>query len=319
MKNLQVVRGDVWRNRDVVAAAKGAGARMFCVAYVTQAQKSLFRSGDRLVCDASTKAVSCGETDPVFLLGLLKAGVEIFSCEALHAKCAVFDDFVLLGSANMSESSANRLVELSVLQKDSRLATAVHAFIDGVVRTANRLSEKDLKKLQTVWRTKQRPWQGTLGKRKANGTRRWQANHVVTVTLNTMPSRRLTQEEIETSERKAGEIVKEEGYSMRGRVLDWYHTSEAWGSNKPKAGDSIIEIEYESHKQNARAKVYGPGTVVMVDRKRKTHIVHYITPDRGIAYGKFRSKFKCGKSMNRYCISDDDFESMANFIRRGGK
>lgn len=319
MKKMQVVRGDVWKNRDVVSAAKSAGLRMFCVAYVTQAQKSLFRSGDRLVCDASTKAVSCGETDPVFLLGLLKAGVEIFSCEALHAKCAVFDDFVLLGSANMSESSSNRLVELSVLQKDSSLATAVHAFIDGVVRTAKRLSAKDLKKLQTVWCTKQGPWQGTLGKRKAKGTRKWQANHVVTVTLNTKPSRRLTEDEIAASERKAGEIVKEESCPMRGRVLDWYHTSEAWGSNKPKAGDSIIEIEYESHKQNARAKVYGPGTVVMVDKKRKTHIVHYITPDRGIAYGKFRSKFKCGKSMNRYCISDDDFESMAKFIRRGGK
>ncbi len=319
MKKMQVVRGDVWKNRDVVAAAQSAAARLFCVAYVAQAQKSLFRSGDRLVCDASQKAVSCGETDPLFLLGLLKSGVKIYSCEALHAKCAVFDDFVLLGSANMSESSANRLVELSVLQKDSCLATAVHAFIDGVVRTANLLSEKDLKKLQMVWRTKQRPWQGTLGKRKANGTRKWQANHVVTVTHITKPSRRLTQEEIAESERKAGEIVKEECYPMRGRELDWYYTSETWGSNKPKAGDSIIEIEYGSHKKNVRAKVYGPGTVVMVDRKRKTHIVHYIRPDRGIAFGKFRSKFKCGKSMNRYCISDDYFESMAKFIRRGGK
>jgi len=319
MKNLQVVRGDVWRNRDVVAAAKGAKSRMFCVAYVTQAQNSLFRSGDRLVCDASPKAVSCGETDPLFLLGLLKEGVKIYSCEALHAKCAVFDDFVFLGSANMSESSANRLVEISVLQKDSRLATAVHAFIVGVIRTANRLSEQDLMKLQKLWRTKQRPWQSSLGKRKTSGTRKWQANHVVTVTLNTKPSRRVTQEEIAESEQKAGKIVKEEGYTMRGRVLDWYHTSETWGRNKPKAGDSIIEIVYGSHKKNARAKVFGPGTVVMVDRKRKTHIVHYITPDRGIVYGKFRSKFKCGKSMNRYCISDADFELMANFIRRGGK
>ena len=319
MNGVRVIRGDVWNNPDVVSAANGADMRVYCVAYVTQASEAMFKSGDILVCDASRGAVSCGETDPLFLLRLLKDGVKIYSCEALHAKCAVFDDFVLLGSANMSESSANRLVEISVLQKDVRLATAVHAFIDGVIRTADCLSEKDLKKLQKVWRKKQSPWQSTLGKRDVSGARKWQANHVVTVTLIANPSRRVTQEEIAESERNAGAVVEEGGYSMRGRVLDWYHTSETWGKNKPKAGDSIIEIVYGSHKKNARANVYGPGTVVMVDRKRKTHIVHFITPDRGIAYGKFRAKFKCGKSMNRYCISDDSFESMAEFIRRGGK
>ena len=141
MKKLQVVRGAVWKNRDVVAAALRAKSRVFCVAYVTQAQNSLFRSGDLLVCDASQKAVSCGETDPSFLLGLLNKGVVIYSCEALHAKCAVFDDFVLLGSASMSESSACRLVELSILQKNARLARSVAAFIMGLSKNAKKLTD----------------------------------------------------------------------------------------------------------------------------------------------------------------------------------
>ena len=120
MKAKQIVRGDVWRNKDVLAAAKSAAIRWFCVAYVTQARSRLFRCGDVLVCDASRKAVSCRETDPRFLLELLRKGVEIYSCEALHAKCAVFGNAVLLGSANLSESSANRLIELSILVKIGR-------------------------------------------------------------------------------------------------------------------------------------------------------------------------------------------------------
>ena len=138
-KSLQVIRGDVWNNPDVLAAATGADARVYCVAYVTQACNEMFKPGDVLVCDASRKAVSCGETDPRFLLRLLKRGVKVYSYEALHAKCAVFGDFVLLGSANMSESSACRLVELSVLQKNSRLARGVAAFIMGLSENANKL------------------------------------------------------------------------------------------------------------------------------------------------------------------------------------
>ena len=56
MKAKQIVRGDVWRNKDVLAAAKSADIRLFCVAYVTQACSRLFRAGDVLVCDAPIRA-----------------------------------------------------------------------------------------------------------------------------------------------------------------------------------------------------------------------------------------------------------------------
>ena len=68
----QVIRGDVWNDPAVLAAANGADARVYCVAYVTQACDEMLKPDDVLVCDASRKAVSCGETDPRFLLRLLK-------------------------------------------------------------------------------------------------------------------------------------------------------------------------------------------------------------------------------------------------------
>lgn len=317
-KSLQVIRGDVWNNPDVLAAATGADARVYCVAYVTQACDEMFKPDDVLICDASRKAVSCGETDPKFLLRLLKRGVKVYSYEALHAKCAVFDDFVLLGSANMSESSACRLVELSVLQKSSRLARSVAAFIMDLSRKANKLTAEDLKRLRSFWHSQQYPWQNKLPKRKTTRLARGPSNHVVSVSPAPDNPRAVSQDELNESKRKAEKLLEEKALSKSGDLC-WYYTSEAWSKRQPKRGDEIIIVRFSSGRKNARAKVSGPGTVVMVEKKRKVHIVHYLIPDKAIAYGKFSAKFKGGKSMNRHCISEDVFESMAKFIKRGGK
>ena len=317
MKKLQVVRGDVWKSHDVVAAAQGAKSRMFCVAYVTQAHAGLFRSGDVLVCDASRKAVSCGETDPKFLLELLKKGVEIYSCEALHAKCAVFDDVVLLGSANMSESSANRLIELSLLARNSSLACDVQAFIEKqkIKPEAKLLSEKDLERLSTVWRSERKPWQVGLPKQNQKRPRRGLANHVITTYIANSLPRSLTQEDLDSSEEKAKKRAGEIG----NRELSYYWTSGSWNARKPKDGDRVIMVTYSSSKKNATATVCGPGTVVWVDKKKKTRIVHYLKPRNHIAYSKFRRKFDLGKTVNQYCKKDDRFELMVDFIKQRGR
>ena len=316
MRKQQIVKGDVWKNRDVVAAAKTAKSRVFCVAYVTQAQGSLFRPDDVLVCDASSKAVSCGETDPHFLRKLLNNGVRIYSCDALHAKCAVFDDFVLLGSANMSESSASRLVELSVLENDRRLSLDVNAFVLGLIRSdiALELSSEDLDRLSKKWRSKQVPWQCGFVKRKVHRSRGGCANHIVTVT-NRLSRRSVTQEELDKSGESAERHVQSMGIPMRrGISLDYYYTTEEWGGRKPKEGDSLICVVYNNGRKGARANVFYPGTVVMVDRKRKAHIVHYLAPDKSIPYGIFRDKFNLKKSVNRFSISNQEFDAMAKFI-----
>ena len=312
MKTKQILRGDVWRNKDVLAAAKSADVRFFCVAYVTQACGKLFQPGDVLVCDASRHAVTAGETNPNFLLELLRKGVSIYSYEALHAKCAVFGDYVLLGSANMSESSANRLIELSVLQKDSGFATSVHAFIQRLVVKGVPISENDLDLLCRVWQNvKRKPWQCRLKKRRASC--RALANHVATI--HPRESRDVSEEEFEASKNKAVKHMEENGIIKDGRLLDCYFTTEKWNDRQPKEGDSLIIVDYCSCKKNSRAKVYGPAFVVMVNRIRKTHIVYYLYSDKWIPYGEFRAKFNLGKSVNRQCVKDDKFEVMVEFIK----
>ena len=43
--------------------------------------------------------------------------------------------------------------------------------------------------------------------------------------------------------------------------------------------------------------------------------VHYVLPaGHGIPYSDFRAKFNGKKSMNRYCVSDDEFNKMDKFL-----
>lgn len=313
MKDKQIIRGDVWNDCSVKKAASQAKNRIFCVAYVTQADLNLFKNGDVLICDASKKAVSCGETDPHFLLKLVDIGVSVYTCEALHVKCALFDDYVLVGSSNMSEFSASRLVELAVLQKDKVIALGLQSFLLELEKHSKILSEKQLKALGKFWKVTQSPWQIGFNHRHKVSDQRTAANHIVTVTIR--KSRRVSQDALDRSEKKAERFAEAKGVISDGFETSYYYTSEKWNVNKPQIGDSLIEVCYSSSKKRSRAYVRGVGQVFWVDKIDNVHIVHYVVPSgRGIPYGDFRAKFNGKKTMNRYCVSDDDFNMMAKFL-----
>jgi len=311
-----VVSGDVWSHQFVVEVAKSARTRVFCIAYVTQDLGSAFREGDCLVCDASKKAVSCGETDPAFLLNLVRRGVSVYSCEALHAKCAVFDDWALIGSANLSASSADRLIELSLLQRNQQMSVRIHAFILGLIKSRNamKVSESQLLSLKKFWRTEQKPWQLTKARHKHHRSS-LPGNHIVTVFQNINAPRGISQDELDESASRAESVVEMNGVSLHGRKLESYYSSEKTIGQSVGVGDSIFVVEYSSRKDTARARVFGPGTVVLVEKKHQFHIVHYLVPDEGFPYGKFRASFGYGQTVNRR-VDDATFVAMSKFIKR---
>ncbi len=87
------------------------------------------KKGDILVCDASVDSISSGKSSGYLLLKLHKKGVKIYSQPALHAKVACIGSSVLVGSANASLNSKNRLVEAAVLSQDSGLHAQVLSFV----------------------------------------------------------------------------------------------------------------------------------------------------------------------------------------------
>ncbi|GGC73963.1 phospholipase D family protein [Hoyosella rhizosphaerae] len=94
--------------------------------------------GSTIITDATEATVRSGATDPKVLTAWMRAGASIYSLQDLHAKMilaeavsAKYPAFIVTGSANLSNSSANRLRE-AVIVADTRecLADAREAFTE---------------------------------------------------------------------------------------------------------------------------------------------------------------------------------------------
>ena len=88
-----------------------ATVRRAAVAYVTSDEIVRFTEGDLLVTDASDHAIAAGQTSARLLQNALTRKVRLYSLPGLHAKVMVLGDTVVIGSANISNSSARDLVE----------------------------------------------------------------------------------------------------------------------------------------------------------------------------------------------------------------
>jgi hypothetical protein len=92
---------------------KQPGKCCVAVAYFGSGASKLLplKAGSVLVIDMSERAVKSGQTKPSEVSKLLRNGVEVHSVENLHAKVFVVGRRGLVGSTNVSFTSANGLVE----------------------------------------------------------------------------------------------------------------------------------------------------------------------------------------------------------------
>lgn len=91
------------------------------------------RAGSQLVVKFDREAVQCGQVNPTEVVHLIKRGVEVHACANLHAKVFVFGNTAIVGSANVSASSANLLIEACVEVKAPRFATTCKKFIESLM------------------------------------------------------------------------------------------------------------------------------------------------------------------------------------------
>jgi hypothetical protein len=102
---------------------KRPGKCHVAVAYFGSGASKLLplRAGSVLVIDMSERAVKSGQTKPSEVSKLLRNGVEVHSVENLHAKVFVAGNRALVGSTNVSFTSATGLVEalLETTDRDS--------------------------------------------------------------------------------------------------------------------------------------------------------------------------------------------------------
>lgn len=140
----RVLSSDLWKA--IRAQAQKAQRRRVAIAYVTRDLVG-FRKADVLVVDASEHSIACGDTNAKLLRTLRRKCVLLYHCADLHAKVLQLDDVAVIGSGNMSASSARDLVEAAVITDHPSVVSGVASLIEQLVRQSEVLDEAHIARL----------------------------------------------------------------------------------------------------------------------------------------------------------------------------
>jgi hypothetical protein len=238
----------VWR--DITRAAKEhPNDCKAAVAYFGAGANKLLplKAGSILIVDMSTGAVGSGQTSPEDILALIKAGVEVHSVRNLHAKVFAFPRRVFVGSANVSHSSADGLIEAVLTSDERSVISAVQTFVDSL--KGERVSPERAKALLKIYkkprfgRTKDRapvPRHSPL----------WLVPLVI---------KEWKEQDYQEADRARPE-ARRRMRSTRIFTLDEFSWSGAPFTGKAQAGDLVLQIT----KENDRKVVTRPGTITYI-------------------------------------------------------
>lgn len=216
--------------------AKKARRRSAAVGYVTDGSQIAFGRGDLLITDASNKSIAQGLTSASALAAAWKRGAAIFSIPGLHAKVLLLDHTAVIGSANLSASSAANLVEAALITDDVTTAAAVASLVEQMRLQAQLVDRPFLDRIARI-RVSKRP----SGPRRSNklqfqpaAGRTW----LVGVT------------ELDESRYPDEEKTAEEGMKRARRLKHHQSSDVSWlrftGSGRfrreGQLGDSVIQI-----------------------------------------------------------------------------
>lgn len=103
----------LWENLSNLS--KKSQFRRAAISYVSSDEDLEFLEGDLLIVNASDHVIESGGTSADLLEKLLKKGVILYSNSTLHTKLIIFDEYIYIGSANISKNSKENLIEAGVL------------------------------------------------------------------------------------------------------------------------------------------------------------------------------------------------------------
>ena len=229
------------------------------VAYFGQGASKMLplKSGSRLLVDASERTVTLGLTCPEDLMILQKKGVMIFSLENLHAKVYVIGKSVYIGSANVSQHSANTLVETLLCTTDSRTVKKAIEFID--YHKVQMLGPEMLKELKGIYRPPR------FASRKRSSKKSKKRAHII----NNLPELHLVQLIRDNwSEREQDIHDKGEAIAIKLREHPRTHILDSFlwtGKCDFNPGDVVIQVTNEG---NGKKLIHPPGNVLSVKAER---------------------------------------------------
>jgi hypothetical protein len=135
---------------EIMKRAADSKTRRAAIAYVSTKQFLDFGKGDVLIADASDVAIAAGVTSARVLERALNRGAKVYSRARLHAKVVLLDEFAIVGSANLSRSSANSLVEASWITNERRTRKLVQKFIESLQISSERVDKKFIDRIKKI-------------------------------------------------------------------------------------------------------------------------------------------------------------------------
>lgn len=123
---------EVWPK--LTKLSRAAARSHIAVSYFTDKDSDLlfFNDGDRLVVNLSKRSLKSGATNPHALYHLLDKGVSIYNAPHLHAKTFLFGRTLVVGSANVSETSAKHHDEACLVTTDTSAIAKARQFIQSL-------------------------------------------------------------------------------------------------------------------------------------------------------------------------------------------
>lgn len=296
-----ILTGNIWRQ--VAARASAAKRRLVAVAYVSSDKYLKLRQNDVLICDASDRAVKTGETSPRILYSMVRRGIEVRSRPDLHAKVAILGSIAIIGSCNLSASSAEGLTELAVLTDRKQIVAQTAAFIHNLREASEEVGRDFLKRILKL-------------KVRRSGRRRLKrherairfGNKVWLVTVKELPDSSFPNEQpfVDRAEKKANSLVAD-----RDSTISWIRwTGRARFRSNARPGDVVVQIWKPL--SGRHVKVFSPCPIVL--RQDVAHWTRFYLAEPEDSQGLSWERFK--KEARKHGLSRISKESVRELSPR---
>lgn len=247
----RILTDNVWKQ--IASLARACKRRSAALAYVSTDNYVSFKKGDILVCDASDAAIKSGETSAAILARYYKKGVQLYSRTSLHAKVLVMGSKAILGSSNLSQSSAHSLREATLLTSRPTVVSQAKAFVHMVKNEAEQIDRTFIERVLKFRVKRAKPIPALhRRKRKSLGSRFW------IVRVHEIESDRYQNEQkyIDQATEKLRAMTGDE--EMEPDWIRW--TGKVRFRKDARAGDTIVQL-WSTPKGN-QVTVYPPTPIL---------------------------------------------------------
>lgn len=278
------ITGDIWS--EVNKRLTKQQNKTACIAYVTTDNLEL-SEGDILICDASNYAIKHGQTAANVLKTYYEKGVKVLSNQQMHSKMLLTDKFLVIGSANLSKNSAERLIESAIFTESDILISQAKAFCHNLKEESTLLYEEDILRLLDIEVVKQpyKPIESSNVREKKFGDKYWYA--ISSPLSERVYSKIKDDVEITTKLISKSKKIDEDNIGLYRLKLKTKF------SELVKEGDQLIFKEY--NEKNTQSYICPPSTVLKKEIKDGFIYLYHDVRDaneKKLSWTKFQKKIK---------------------------